>query len=204
MKLQKKINTYWSDIFQSRKADLVLDRLKNRYREPWRHYHTWEHISDLCRLFFIHEESIGHPEIVFLAILYHDCVYDPQSRNNEFLSGELAREDLVRLGCDADTVQGVEDFIFASADHKVTTVKQSLKKDLEYFLDMDLAALGYCEKVFMHNRKNIRKEYSHVSDEDFERGRRDFFNGMLLRNRVFHSEIFYGLYERQARHNLTR
>ena len=70
----------------------ALARLKARYGEPHRAYHTWTHIEALLAGLAAHSSLVSDATSVGLAILYHDAVYDPLSATNEEDSAELLEE----------------------------------------------------------------------------------------------------------------
>ncbi|MEQ8557198.1 MAG: hypothetical protein RIB03_02685 [Henriciella sp.] len=64
----------------------LLEKLKARYGEPQRHYHTWDHITALKRHYHGMAESWHRPEPVLWALYWHDAIYDPTRTDNEELS----------------------------------------------------------------------------------------------------------------------
>jgi predicted metal-dependent HD superfamily phosphohydrolase len=60
------------------------------YAEPPRHYHTFAHVVQVA------ETSRGvshwrHPKEVFVAIVFHDAIYEVTRSDNEVRSAEVAR-----------------------------------------------------------------------------------------------------------------
>jgi predicted metal-dependent HD superfamily phosphohydrolase len=50
----------------------------------------------------------------------------------------------------------------------------------------------------------VRREYEWVDEEGWRKGRGELLRGFLGRERIFYSELFWGLLEEQARGNLER
>jgi len=50
--------------------------------------------------------------------------------------------------------------------------------------------------------QNIRKEYQHIPDEDFKKGRASVLQKFLQRETIYFSEIFQKEKEEKARENL--
>jgi predicted metal-dependent HD superfamily phosphohydrolase len=71
-------------------------------------------------------------------------------------------------------------------------------------VDIDLASLGRPAEVFDENTRLIRKEYPHVADADFARGRREMLGRFLARPRIYYTDFFRDRYEAKARANLSR
>ena len=69
-------------------ADVLTD-LRGRYAEPQRAYHTWDHITALLGWFDQRASELADPDAVFLAVLFHDAIYDPRRKDNETLSAAL-------------------------------------------------------------------------------------------------------------------
>src|ERR1044071_4041087 len=90
---------YPGEGFTSRHVSLelppeVVRDLARRYAEPHRAYHTAEHIAEVLRWFDWAAERTGwhDPVDVYLAIVFHDAIYDPLAVDNEARSAALARD----------------------------------------------------------------------------------------------------------------
>ena len=68
--------------------------------------------------------------------------------------------------------------------------------------DIDLAGFGEESKIFKINSDNVRKEYSHISDEVYVPARIDILNTFLKRERIYLTDFFYNRYEKRARENI--
>ncbi len=172
----------------------MLMDLTQRYLEPHRHYHTLEHIASMLhvgRQFPLDEEQI-------MAVWFHDAIYDPTSDQNEENSARLASKWLPEAGWPADAVERVSRMVLDTRGHVPSTVQSEL------VLDLDLMSLAVDQAAFQRNSAAIRREYAHVSDEDFAAGRRGFFEAMMERKRLFYSEWGRATLEAPARANLTR
>ncbi|MBK6983401.1 MAG: hypothetical protein IPH32_00975 [Bacteroidetes bacterium] len=53
----------------------------NAYDEPHRFYHTLEHIEDVLKQ--LHNADLLKHDELFLAAIFHDIIYNPQSNTNE-------------------------------------------------------------------------------------------------------------------------
>src|SRR5262245_11174745 len=80
------------------------------YATPARAYHHYGHVQDVLR----HYEEVAagpgwaQPAEVYLAVLYHDAIYEAGRSDNEARSADLAREHITRwlgdAGIDASRV----------------------------------------------------------------------------------------------------
>lgn len=183
--------------------DGAWEDLQTRYSEPHRYYHTWGHIENMLETFEEIKYNLDNRVAVEMAILYHDVIYDPNSFDNEERSADLSMELLSPMYI-YNVREIVETLILHTKEHKIHEESYVAGGDLGYFLDMDLASLGVSEEQFDINGKNIRKEYAHLTDEQYNAGRLSFFDSFLARDRIYFTDYFYDKFEVKARDNLTR
>ena len=145
----------------------LFDRLAAAHEEPHRHYHTLEHVGEVLRV--AGRLAATSPGTVALAAWFHDAVYDPTRRNNEGRSAELAVTELTALGLDAATVEAVARLVRATAH--LGDGEPPSEADARVLLDADLAILGAAPVRYERYARDIRREYAHVSDADYARGR---------------------------------
>lgn len=182
----------------------ILNGLKARYDEPWRHYHTFEHPLELFDILIDNLDTVNSPEIVAWSMLYHDSVYDPTAENgrNEELSAQIAESELpLIIGKDKACL--VANYTRATLYHG----SDEINTDLDFFLDADLTILGSKPERYDKYARDIRREYKHVPDEDYRLGRIAILQS--LSNRVeesglFRTELFRETYEDQAQNNIAR
>ena len=178
------------------------------YAAPPRAYHNFRHVEEVLR----HYDRVAadgpgwlHPVETWLAVLYHDAIYDAGRRDNEARSAELAAEHIVRWlperGID---VERVADLIGLTARHG-QLVASEVDSEAALFLDCDMAILGAEPAVFDAYDRGIAAEYrGHVPAWLFRLNRRRFLKGPLARPRIFVSDWFHERFDAQARINLRR
>lgn len=192
-------------MFACRHAPLALPAATERvladaYAEPHRAYHTAAHIAEVLGWFDVVADAVGwrDPASVYLAIVFHDAIYDATRSDNEARSAALAVElvgagprvtELVELTARHGTLDPAE----VSGDH-----------DAVHFLDSDTAILGTLPAAFDAYDAAIRVEYRHVPDAAYRVGRDAFLAGMLGRPRIFFTDFFHARLDAAARANLTR
>ena len=173
------------------------ENLTIRYTESHRHYHNLEHITILFNLASAHGIRLSIPQQ--LAIWYHDCVYDPKSKNNEENSCQILldhheNEPINNHGYLSRAINIIMDTkTHTSNDHESQTV-----------LDLDLAGLGFDFESYQYATKQIRQEYQHLTYEEWVTGRKIFLNNLLSRKYIFHTPWARDFYETKARRNIER
>ena len=177
-----------------------LEKLQVCYSEPHRTYHTISHVTNLLSLLISHVHSTQFPHLVFLAICFHDAVYDTNAKDNEVKSVELFHET---AGCDIDTTDRdvVDAMILSTINHHPLPVNASYQRDLELFLDFDLQVLTWTWDTYEAYSRQIRIEYAQFGDEKFREGRMGVLKRFLARDRLF---FCMSDWEASARANLER
>ena len=145
----------------------LFDRLVSAHEEPHRHYHTLEHVGEVLRV--AGRLASSSPGTVALAAWFHDAVYDPTRHDNEERSAELAARELTTLGLDSAVVDAVARLVRATAH--LGDGEAPADADGRALLDADLAILGASPARYERYARDIRREYAHVGDGDYARGR---------------------------------
>ena len=177
----------------------IFGQLFSAYTGPDRHYHDIRHVADCLHELDSIRALAQRPEAIELAIWFHDVIYDGLRVDNEERSADAARAALSRLGADAALIEQVVQLIhFTRHDRDPETA------DGRLMVDIDLVSLALPPEAFDENSRRIRREFSHVSDADFVRGRRQMLERFLDRATVFYTAVFRDRYEQAARANLSR
>jgi predicted metal-dependent HD superfamily phosphohydrolase len=177
-----------------------FEQLVRHYREPHRGYHTLAHIADCLR----HFDEVRHmvardADAIEAAIWFHDVIYDPRGSDNEGASAAYATAALARLGADEPFRAEVNRLIGLTRHAELPT-------DLagQLMVDIDLSSLGASATLFEQNGQNIRKEFAHVDDAAYRKGRADILRKFNARPRVYLTDVFFARFEEAARANLRR
>ena len=176
-------------------TDELYKELRDRYAEPHRHYHDINHVAQVLNVL---EEMGAQEKELYWAAWFHDVVYEPERRDNEERSADLAREKLSTLTVPAVSIDNVLSLILATDGHKAESAMAG------QFLDADLSVLAEEEGEYKSYTEKIRKEYSALGDEYFIEGRKKFVENLLARDFVFLSDYFRQKFENKARSNLMR
>ncbi|MCL2090104.1 MAG: hypothetical protein FWH11_02570 [Micrococcales bacterium] len=177
----------------------LWDEIEAYYREPARHYHTLDHLDYMWGEYQqpgLYDQQEDSHAFVF-ALCYHDVVYDPERKDNEARSADLARARLTEIGFPADRTEKVVAMILATATHPQTD-----DRDTAALLDTDLAILGADSDDYRDYADKIRREFQMFSDADYRTGRSAVLRDLLAAPRLFRTEACRPL-EAQARENLA-
>lgn len=177
----------------------VRETVLGRYREPWRAYHTVQHLQDCAHQAARFGLSCPHPGAVQLALWYHDVVYDPQAHDNEARSAALAADHLRAAGAAPDLVARVERLILATR-HQA----EPGDADEALLVDIDLSILGAPPDRFATFETQVRQEYAFVPDAAFAAGRAAVLRSFLDRPHIYATAPFRQALEAQARANLEQ
>lgn len=186
--------------------------LEAAYATPVRAYHHMGHVQEVQRHYAEVAAGPGwsQPGEVFLAVLYHDAIYQPGAADNEQRSAQLAIAHLERFlpeaGIDSQRVAAL---IRLTAGHGKLTpddlATDPYPDDAAHFLDCDMAILGAAPPVFDAYDRAIAAEYrGTVPAWLFKLNRRRFLKGLLARERIYLSDFFHARLDAAARVNLRR
>ena len=188
--------------------DAQWEALEAAYATPPRAYHDWTHVQAVLQ----HYREVAaagpgweRPDEAWLAVLYHDAVYEAGRADNESRSAELARAHVARWlpagVVDADRVAAL---VLLTARHGQLAIDE-LDADAALFLDCDMAILGAEPAAFDAYDRGIAAEYrGKVPGWLFRLNRRRFLKALLARERIFLSDFFHARLDTQARRNLRR
>lgn len=176
-----------------------FDVVMARHRETHRHYHNVRHVRWVVR-HVIELDGAGHVDdtgAVVAAAFFHDVVYDPVARDNESVSARLATRALTDLGWADDRSARVGAMIEATATHVATD------NDEAALIAADLAVLAAEPGPYGDYTRAVRREYDHVSDDDWRTGRASVLRSFLDRDHIFEPSLGIERWERRARANIT-
>lgn len=171
----------------------MMNYLDGVYSESHRYYHTINHINHMLRT--ARDYDIVLTESQWLAVLWHDSVYDAKSSTNEQDSVSLMKQK-IPTSFNATVIEKAAEIIMDTKRHYSST------PDSDIVLDLDLCGLGSDWDTYCINTDNIRKEYDHLSKTEFITGRVAWIRSMLDRPSIFTTDWGRQEFERQARINL--
>lgn len=162
-----------------------------------RHYHNLEHIAhcfqELDWLVSNHPEAAVNQEQLSVAILGHDVIYGQKSdKTDEQQSADMV---LQMLGSD---YQVAHDLILATQH---MSRPQNLNELEGIMVSIDLAILAQEPEIYKAYTENIRKEYTHVANHLYTKGRKQALE-RILSNEILYPSVYFKDYEEKARENL--
>ncbi len=174
----------------------MFDRLATLHSERHRHYHTATHINAMLGHLDARRDTAARPDLIELAIWFHDAVYKPMSKTNEADSAEMARAYLAGH-MEPDAVDWIDETIRLTANHGDTT-----DPDTALMLDIDLSILATAPDVYSDYTQRIRREYRWVPGPLYRKGRADVLRHFLAMPRIYKTDALADEWEAPARANL--
>jgi predicted metal-dependent HD superfamily phosphohydrolase len=181
--------------------------LEAAYADPPRAYHDFGHVLEVLGHYDTVAAGPGwmQPDEIFLAICYHDAIYDAGRRDNEARSATLAREAIARWlpghGIDAHRVA----LLVESTARHGRLHPDEVDREAALFLDCDMAILGAAPERFDAYDRGIAREYrGRAPAWLFNFNRRRFLKSLLEAPRIFLSNFFHERLDAAARANLRR
>ena len=179
-------------------ATAAYSRLSELYGEPQRHYHTLNHIRHCLREFDRAAALMADPNMVEMALWFHDAIYQPGARDNERRSADLFRQWTDRR-LNPAFQQRVDDLIMAT-----THREPPWQDDAGFVVDIDLSSFGLPWEACERDGRLIRAEFTGVADDQYYSGHLRFLQALQNRPTFFNTEFFQQRYESVARENLAQ
>jgi predicted metal-dependent HD superfamily phosphohydrolase len=199
-KLETSLLSHWNLLLPDREAlgrDLIA-----RWGEPHRRYHDRTHLlavlEALGLLSTMGEEPSADRRAILLAAWFHDAVYDGVPGGDEEASARLAEKLLPEADCPAAEVSETARLVRLTAHH----APERDDRAGALLCDADLSILGGTPGRYARYLRQVRLEYSHVSDADFARGRAAVVERLLALEPLFHTPAAQRLWLDQAQSNL--
>ena len=181
-------------------ARAVYDTLVRHYSATNRFYHNLQHVAEVL----VHIDRLSsycqHHHLVALAGWLHDIVYVPGADDNEVQSANLAASLLQPLALDPAQLAELRRLILLTASHRAAPGDGNG----HVLLDADLAILGAVAARYDEYAAAIRREYAHLTPEQFRRGRAQLLRQMLERDFLYYTPPMRAEREGRARHNMER
>nr|MBI4156127.1 N-methyl-D-aspartate receptor NMDAR2C subunit [Candidatus Woesearchaeota archaeon] len=188
----------WNRIGAKEAHEEKFAKLVSMYSEPQRFYHNMDHVKNLLVELDSVKNPFGlQPDLVELAIWYHDAIYNTRAKDNEERSAQLAYDVCISAQLPETLGKRVKNLILAT---KHDVVPNGI--DARVLIDIDLSILGKSPQEFDEYEKNIRKEYSWVPEDKYREGRSAILKRFLDRSEIYLTDFFRSKYEIQARENI--
>lgn len=179
-------------------AASIFAALRGRYAEDVRAYHTLEHVRQVLdtveRLAPYAENLLA----VKLAAWFHDAVYEPGAADNEARSAGYLRAALEPVAVPAAVVEEAARLILLTEGHAA----EARDGNGRVLLDADLAILGAEPAAYQQYAQAIRREFAHVPEAAYRRGRADVLRRLLQRDPLYYTRPIQEEREARARRNI--
>jgi predicted metal-dependent HD superfamily phosphohydrolase len=183
----------------------LRDALLACHEEPQRHYHTLRHLAECLTWLGELRACASRPEVLAMALWFHDAVYDPQRADNEQRSADWARDALLAHAVAPATARRVHDLVLATRhDAPATDAPGGPDPDRDLLLDIDLSILGADPARFAEYGREIRAEYAFVPRWIYRRKRRAVLAGFAARVPLYATAPLGARLEAQAHRNLAQ
>ena len=186
--------------------DPVVADLLARWSEPHRHYHDRSHLLAVLKgidLLLRHGEDCGRwDRAVKLAAWFHDAVYraDPARLpgQDEEDSASLAESVLSGLGLPDAEVAETARLIRLTVSHDPDPADHAGA----VLCDADLEVLGRSRGDYGRYLAAVRRDFAHVPDDAFARGRAAVVQSLLDADPLYRTRTGRRLWARAARRTL--
>ncbi|OYW71551.1 MAG: hypothetical protein B7Z37_27485 [Verrucomicrobia bacterium 12-59-8] len=185
----------WQRFGLSGDARAWHERLLSAYAEPQRAYHTLQHLEE-CLLILDEARATGliaKPDLIEMALWFHDAVYDPKGGENEELSAQMALE---ALG-DTEMAREVARLILLTKSHQPGN-----GLDDAWIIDIDLAIFAQPLERVLEYERQIRAEYAWVPEAVYVEKRAEILNDFLNRQQIYFTAWARERFDARARENL--
>ncbi|MFD6277272.1 hypothetical protein ACFWFI_17120 [Streptomyces sp. NPDC060209] len=179
--------------------DPYADALIARWAEPQRRYHTTAHLTQVLDRVDTLAGHASDPDLVRLAVWFHDAVYRPDRSENEERSAALAELALPEAGLPDSATAEVARLVRLTVTHDPADGDTNG----EVLCDADLAILAAAPKDYAAYAAQVREEYGFVPDDAFREGRAAVLRQLLELPRLFRTPHGAKEWEPRARQNLT-
>jgi len=176
----------------------VWRQLRDHYREPHRHYHTFGHLAHCLRELDGAREHVVEFRATELALWFHDVIYVYGARDNEARSADYFRAAAAGQ-MPTEFVDRVCEFIMA------TRHTGSAQDDaVALVVDIDLSGFGLPWEDYLRDSDALRLEAPEVGDAQYYQGKLRFLDELQRWPSLYQSPYFRGRLEQRAQSNITR
>lgn len=178
----------------------IFKALRERYGEDGRAYHNLAHVRQVLETVERLAPYAKRLPAVNLAAWFHDAVYEPGAGDNEARSANYLRATLEPFSVPVTVVEEAARLILLTERHRAETGDGNGR----VLLDADLAILGAERPAYERYARAIRREFTHVPEAAYRRGRASVLRHLLQRDPLYYTPPMRQEREARARRNLQR
>jgi predicted metal-dependent HD superfamily phosphohydrolase len=169
------------------------ERLVRAYGEPQRAYHSLQHLDECLCVFDEAKAFMQQPDLIEMALWFHDAVYDPKSGESEALSAEMALEGLGGT----QVAREVARLILLTKSHQ-----PGEGSDDAWIIDIDLAIFAQPVSRVLEYERQIREEYAWVPEEVYREKRAEVLRDFMAREPIYRTPWACERFEALAKERL--
>lgn len=191
---------FYNVVIREKYINELYEDVIKRYSSSNRHYHNINHIYSMTEWLKVFMARIENPNLVFIAIVYHDIIYKTTRSDNEEQSAQYFKKiALKKLDLKAPEIGYIMDLI-RYTKHNFES-PENLPNDAKYLLDFDLAVLSSSEEEYRAYCDNIRREFKIYPNFLYKKGRLDFLQNFLNKPKIYLTGEFL-FSEKKVRENM--
>ncbi len=188
----------WRRLGGDRDVTGVFTEMSAYYESEGRHYHNLAHIEYCLSVFDAARACCHQPDLVEMALWFHDVIYVMGGTDNELKSAEHFMAASVEQIDDSNRQQ-IFDLIMAT-DHSGAPTED----DQRFIVEVDLSGFGLPWNRFQSDGRNVRSEMTHLTDDEFYPAQMRFMQSLADRQPLYTYPWFNQRYEAAARSNIAR
>jgi len=177
-------------------TDSLYDIVVSQYTKN-RYYHDMSHIDRLLNYIDDFDVNMKERTMLEIAVWFHDIVYVPQIKYNEELSTDMCDVFTNGISLDKRYIDIITNLILVTK-HDDTVITQLEK----IMVDLDLKDLG--DPIYWSIGNLVRKEFEHLSEEEWKKGRVIFLKKMIQKDYIFMTKEYRTICEKESRINLQK
>lgn len=187
----------WRRLGSDQDSSGIFREIGRYYETEGRYYHNLAHIEYCLSVFDAARDHCLEPDLVEMALWFHDVIYDMGGADNELRSAEHFMA-VSEAQFDDKLRQHVFDLIMAT-DHSHAPEGD----DKRFIVEVDLSGFGLPWDRFKSDGRNVRSEMAHLSDNEFYPAQMRFMQSLADRSPLFTYPWFFERYEAVARSNIS-
>jgi predicted metal-dependent HD superfamily phosphohydrolase len=168
------------------------------YNEPWRRYHTINHIEACLRYFDACSQYAQNPDIVELAIWFHDCIYKIGDPENEVNSRDWFLE--ISRGQIDDSVRDTIAELIMDTSHRGPPATN----DGKLLADIDMTSFSLPWEEYIEDSAAVRDEFNKPYSFETRAKMIGFLNSLLDNHTLYYTPHYLEHHENQAQENIRK
>uniref|UniRef100_A0A915CMN6 Uncharacterized protein n=1 Tax=Ditylenchus dipsaci TaxID=166011 RepID=A0A915CMN6_9BILA len=196
------LTSFVSEAVKEKWWDMICDKYSGR---P---FYNLDHLSEQMSLFDTFKDKLKDRYALAFAIIFKHLEYDPQSSGDNDTAAKNAQ--LLRDFCQETTFDQenyVANLLLESGNNCTDanlTQGEYGEEDVHFLIDFDMAWLGASELEYQKHKIAIRKEYSHLSESEYDEQRLKVLQFFLQVPNIYATRELRDKYEKKARENIQK